>query len=329
MNNYFAIIFLILISGYSYSQKIDTLKYCDCIDKIESESPQLNGKYERRCNGKIIETGSFSNDQKEGEWITYSKKGGMVRKTHYTNGKLNGSVELWYPDGKPKFSGTFVNGKKNGIWNYYSEKGKACITGEYLSDKPINLWTIKDREGKKILVEYDYTSSKYIKNEKLAYHKEWDVIQNDNIGEFSIMLYPERKEYEGSAPLGGFLFASDLFVDLMELPVDFMDTYISTHFEVTIKIGEDNSYEIVSVSEVGDFPENEPMYPFLMKTNDADKLQHVAFSSLSRKMLNLKIQESLNLLTPWIFSGKTEVKIVVPYVINQIQRIDEAIGDDK
>ena len=131
----------------------------------------MNGKYERRCEGKVIETGSFSNDLKIGEWITYSAKGGAIRKAHYTDGKLDGSVELWYPNGKPKFSGAFLNGKKNGVWNYYSEKGKVCITGEYVSDKPVNQWTFKDREGKKILIQYDFTTAKYLKNEKLSYHK--------------------------------------------------------------------------------------------------------------------------------------------------------------
>ncbi len=313
---------LALIWNFSYSQQIDTLKYCNCIDKIDAVSPQLNGKYERICNGKIIETGSFSNDLKVGEWITNSAKGGVVRRVNYVNGKLDGNVELSYPNGKPKFSGAFVDGKKNGFWQYYSEKGKVCITGEYVLDKPVKVWTIKDREGKKLLVQYDFSTGQYLKNEKISYHDDWDAVQNDNTGEFSVMLYSERKEYEGSSPLGGFLFANDLFVDLMELPVDFMDTYIDQNYKARISVAKDNSYSVISVSEIDDLLEDTPTYLFLMKTNDTDMLQHVEYSNLSMRMLSLKVEESLNLMTPWLFNGKTEVTLCIPYVINQIQGIE-------
>ena len=43
----------------SFGQSSFKLEYCNCIDKIDQITPLLDGKYERVCDGKTIETGVF------------------------------------------------------------------------------------------------------------------------------------------------------------------------------------------------------------------------------------------------------------------------------
>jgi len=78
----------------TYAQETQKLEFCNCTDKIDQISPVLNGKYERICDNKINETGAFKNGKKDGEWITYSKKGTIIRKLSYDEGKLFMQVKL-------------------------------------------------------------------------------------------------------------------------------------------------------------------------------------------------------------------------------------------
>jgi len=68
------IILTIASINFCLSQKIENLDYCNCVDKIEIKEPKLEGNFERKCNDQVIETGSFKNGEKNGQWITYSKK---------------------------------------------------------------------------------------------------------------------------------------------------------------------------------------------------------------------------------------------------------------
>lgn len=281
----------ILLTNFSFSQQIEKLDYCNCIDKIENSSLVYDGKYERVCNEKTTDIGNFKNGLPDGEWISYNFKGGLVNKINYSEGKLNGLFELYFINGKVQFSGNFINGKRNGLWKYYNDKGTVVIDGEYEMDEPINIWTIKDKKGKKITTQYDYTNSKYIINEV-------------------------EEQLKGSTLLGGLLMSYDLFVDNIEVPRDFWDTYADLKYLGKFKI-EENSSSTFVLDELFEKPAKSTIkFGSTIQTDPESKLHKIDHSKLSKKLLYYKIYEALSVLPPWIYKGEKETTIYIPYKVN-------------
>lgn len=130
-----------LAVNISLGQQTEKLDYCNCQDQFDQITPDLNGKYERTCNDVLIEKGGFVGGLKDGVWITFSRKGKLIRKLNYDRGLLSGKVELFYLNGKPKVIGQFENGNKIGQWSYYTKKGKILSEGSFENNKPIDIWT--------------------------------------------------------------------------------------------------------------------------------------------------------------------------------------------
>lgn len=299
------------------AQETQKLEFCNCIDKIDQISPVLNGKYERSCNGKVNETGAFNNGSKDGEWITYSPKGGVIKKLNYVHGKLNGKAELFYFNGKAKLIASFAEGKPDEEWTYYSSNGKILIQGKYEKGKPISTWSIYN--GSKIAVQYDFATSKYIKQDKPDVRKSGSFMRNDNSGEYFFFYFSSEAMVGETAPLGGQRFAISLLQDLYEIPLDYWDTYISYEYLAKVSISPDHQ----STFSLSHFDGNYDLkkvivYPFIAKTNPDSKIKKVDHTDLSRKLLDFKINETFSFLPPWIFSGMPEVQIHLPYVINRL-----------
>lgn len=311
----------ILITFTLFGQETYRLDNCNCVDNIEQTNPVLNGKYERQCNGKLIEKGEFLKGDKVGEWISYNKSGKLIARINYKNGLLNGKTELFYADGKPKLVAEFKNGKKTGNWEYFSDKGKSIITGLFESGKPSGIWTINDYKGKKAVVQYDFSTNKYITNNPYSYRKKGsDVAQNANTEEWFVLFYPNRKNYEKSGPLGGYIFASDLFVDLIEVPLEFWDTYTQYEYKATFIISNDNMTTFILSDFEGYIPDDKPSFPFLIMTNPESKIKKIEHSKLSKELLRHKIIEALNFMPPWIHNETTEIEVYVPYVTNMVYK---------
>lgn len=286
-----AFIILILITNFSFSQHVEKLDYCNCIDKIENSTPVYEGKYERICNGKISEVGSFKNGLPDGEWISYNFKGGFISKKKYFQGKLNGLFELYFINGKVEFSGNFIDGKRNGIWKYYNEKGAVLIDGEYELDKPIKIWTIRDNKGKKITTQYDYSSSKYIINEV-------------------------EEKLKGSTLLGGVFMSYDFFAENCRPPRDFWDTYADLKYLAKFKLDENSSSSFV-LDELNEKTTNNTVtFSCVTQTNSEDKLHKIDHSVLSKKLLYYNISEALSILPPWIYKDEKETTIYISYKVN-------------
>lgn len=306
-----------LTVNLSFGQQTEKLDYCNCQDKIEQISPVLNGQYERKCNGVLIEKGEFINGLKNGEWITYSRKGKLIRKINYDNGLLHGKVELFYVNGKPKVTGQFDKGNKIGKWTYYTDKGMLLTEGSYNSNKPIDTWSINDKKGKKLVVQYDFNSKKYILNNPTPFHKNKDIIQNENTEEWYILFSPDLKYSSKSEPLGGYAFANFMFIELVEVPENFWDTYLYQKYKVSYKITEDNSVTFNSQLFTGALPDNNLEFTFLAMTNPPSKIKRIEFSDLQIKLIDLKIKEALSLMPPWIYNEQSEIDLYIHYVINQ------------
>lgn len=301
----------------TFGQQTEKLEYCNCQDKIDQISPVLNGQFERKCNGILIEKGEFVNGLKNGEWITYSRKGKLIRKLNYANGLLHGKVELFYVNGKPKVNGQFENGNKNGKWTYFTEKGMVLSEGSYDSNKPIDTWTINDKKGKKPVVQYDFSSKKFLLNSPTPFHKDGDIIQNENTEEWYILKSPDLKYSSKSEPLGGYDFANYMFIELVEVPENFWDTYLYQKYKVSYKISADNNLTFESQLFTGSLPDNNLELTFLIMTNPPSKLKKIEYSDLQIKLIDLKIKEALNLMPPWIYNEQSDIDLYIHYVINQ------------
>lgn len=312
--------FLLIGSNILYAQEVRNLDHCDCKDKIEKLTPEPDGKFERIFKDKIVETGSFKNGKKDGEWITYSPKGTVIRKINYTNGLLNGSSEIFYGDGKKKLSASFNEGKQNGKWTYFTANGKIFIEGNYNNGKPLDIWTIYDKKGKSPSVQYDFTNGSYLLNNPVVLHKDNKIFKSDNTGEYYILRYPERREVNGTAPLGGFMLSSDLLVDLVEIPVDYWDSYISYDYFIRYNVSGENisSFQIDRKPNLNNY--GFPIYPFLVSTDPESQLIKKEHTELSKKLLDSKINEAVSFLPPWIFKDKSDIEVYLPYVVNRIIR---------
>lgn len=306
-----------LTVNITFGQQIEKLDYCNCQDMITQISPILNGQFERKCKGVLIEKGEFVNGLKNGEWITYSRKDKLIRKINYDNGLLHGKIELFYVNGKPKLIGQFDKGNKIGKWTYYTDKGMVLAEGSYDSNKPIDIWTINDKKGKKSVVQYDFNSKKYLLNSPAPFHKNRDIIQNENTEEWYILLSPDLKYSSKSEPLGGYAFANFMFIELVEVPENYWDTYLYQKYKVSYKITADNNVTFNSQLFTGDLPGNHLEFTFLAMTNPASKIKRIEFSDLQIKLVDFKIKEALSLMPPWIYNEQSDIDLYIHYVINQ------------
>jgi len=127
--------------------------------------------------GKLVSEGKMADKDRIGEWVYYHEntKNVMTRE-HYVNGKLQGKVTTYYPNGKITQETTYKNGTKEGEDNYYSPEGillkkllykedqlqgsalyydaygNVVIEGFYKDDRKHGLWKYY-KNGKVILEE--------------------------------------------------------------------------------------------------------------------------------------------------------------------------------
>ena len=112
-------------------------------------------------SGKKQSEGIFINKKRVGKWVYYFDKDNTMSTEFYTDGKLNGKVINYYPNGKPteitnykmgvkeglsqKFSSAgilieevyYKNDKENGIAKYFELNGNLKETGVYKNGKRI------------------------------------------------------------------------------------------------------------------------------------------------------------------------------------------------
>lgn len=113
-----------------------------------------------------------------------------------------------------------------------------------------------------------------------------------------------------------------MLVDLIEVPVDYWDAYISYNYLIKFNITNDNISSFL-VEPIQNYHENGTLiYPFIVSTDPESQLIKKEHTELSKKLLNFKINEAISFLPPWIFKDKTDVEVNLPYVINRIIRFN-------
>ena len=106
--------------------------------KIVSEEEYLHNKRNGLSvifypDSTIAEKVYYKNDIKNGEWLKYYPDGALNLKTFYVNGKLDGTFEAFFNNGKPEFLGRYKNDLKEGLWIVYKKDGSQRFRTEYTS----------------------------------------------------------------------------------------------------------------------------------------------------------------------------------------------------
>lgn len=293
--------------------------HCHCEDFITQMEPNLNGDFQRKCNGKVVIQGQFNNGIKNGQWITWSKNGNVIRKFTYNNGVIDGKIELYYSSGAKKVVGEFINGRQDGNWTYYNKTGKIIKIGSFMNGVPIGVWKIYNFDGKKELVVYDFDTAKYILNKSKESLFEPDaVFQNDNSSEWWIRhVHNSGYTEANSKPFEGYRLISDMNVLLMEIPLEIWETYTSYSLQASLKFN-GKSLVDVDIQFIEGHAENCPEIGFFATTNEAAKLTNVEHPNLTKILLSYNIEEAVWLMGPWI-TNEQEVKLYLPYVINEFK----------
>lgn len=309
----------ILTSFVSIAQEKITYNHCNCTDEIETLNPKPNGKYTRTCDKQVVETGTFTNGEKDGEWKSFSKEGTVVKIIHYSNGILNGEVLFNYANGKKKLTGNFSNGLKNGYWSFYSPEDKIQWDLTYQEGKPIGNAQSYDKKGKKVLVSFNFETGVYLKNDSnfnLFDGEDPSVVQDAVSTGWFLLFHPGMEENAQRLKFDQTNPDSQLFLSMMEIPSEFFDTYLKTKYVINFSF-QDYALKRLLVEREKEANENAPVFPFAVITNDAAKLTRIEPQDFSMLLLDSKIKEAFSLIQPWQIKNG-ELQIIFYYILNEI-----------
>lgn len=83
----------------------------------------------------------------EGELIKKDDAGNIIEKANYSNGKLNGFRELFYPDGKLKVRERYKNDTIVDLYEYFHPNGNIELAGYYIQGEMYGVWKKYFPEG--------------------------------------------------------------------------------------------------------------------------------------------------------------------------------------
>lgn len=120
------------VGEFKYYDEQGNLKATNTFDK--SGSRALNRSY---SNGKMIATGYYVNQKKEGEWRYFSKENGkLLLVEENKNGKVHGHSTVYNPlNDKVAEEACYVEGRRNGPCKQYFDSGILMMECEYKNDK--------------------------------------------------------------------------------------------------------------------------------------------------------------------------------------------------
>jgi antitoxin component YwqK of YwqJK toxin-antitoxin module len=110
--------------------------------------------YNYAQNGELISAVNYQLDVLHGKSVFYFSEGQLLEQklqiqkvVNYTNGKLNGSYQENFYNGKPKLKGTYQNGMRMGLWTEFYNTGEVLSKVNYLNDLPHGWTTVYDKLG--------------------------------------------------------------------------------------------------------------------------------------------------------------------------------------
>ena len=130
-------------------------KQCDIDSLIKT-----NGIYEKIGNKKLTGLvsvyelknykkrflGNLVDGKKQGTWKEFHPNK-RVLVENYNNGKLDGSVSLFYKNGQKEWRHTYNNGVLEGNYTRWHRNGKRAIDGFFEDGIPVGVWAWRDEKG--------------------------------------------------------------------------------------------------------------------------------------------------------------------------------------
>ena len=137
------------VNSNMYEESSSKVQLKEGVYYSENEEP-FNGMYIAKDNGQVTQEFSIK------------------------NGKENGKVSFYYPEGEPMEVGFFVDGERDGKWVKWSENGTKISEAAYKNGKKDGSWIIWDEAGNK-LFEMNYSIGKKVGTWK-SWNKEGELI---------------------------------------------------------------------------------------------------------------------------------------------------------
>jgi len=81
-------------------------------------------------NGQVAKQYNHHHDVLDGEYKEFNYST-LKEERFYINGKLEGTVKIYYPDGKVMEEGNYKNGIRDGVSKWYDKDGNLSIEYEY------------------------------------------------------------------------------------------------------------------------------------------------------------------------------------------------------
>jgi len=87
-------------------------------------------------SGNLAARGNYVDTKRDSVWLYYSNQSkALSRSVEYADGKLNGTEQKFYPDGRVAEEINWKNGLKNGVWKQFFRNGQLKSTATYVNDK--------------------------------------------------------------------------------------------------------------------------------------------------------------------------------------------------
>ena len=81
-------------------------------------------------DGKKRIRSNYTNDIQNGIHLFWGKDG-TKELTEFVDGKMNGPLTVWHPNGKLKEESYYINWVAHGPFTFYDEEGEKIYIGEY------------------------------------------------------------------------------------------------------------------------------------------------------------------------------------------------------
>ncbi len=115
----------------------------EATNPLISTETYVNGELHGESITYYTETGDpaeivvYEDGRKNGKLIKYFPDGILMTESYYKNGVPDGDFKHYHPDGKIQILGSYKNGLQLGNWKYYDESGKQVDEEEFLKQEEV------------------------------------------------------------------------------------------------------------------------------------------------------------------------------------------------
>lgn len=88
--------------------------------------------------GNPAEIIEYKEGKREGVLIKFFPEGSTMTEGTYLNDSLDGKFTLYWPDGKIQLSGAYSNGIQSGEWKYFDEEGNPVLNEDFRYEIIVN-----------------------------------------------------------------------------------------------------------------------------------------------------------------------------------------------